>query len=28
VAIEVGRTFTPPGEDRALGVVFGVFEIR
>jgi hypothetical protein len=22
------RTFTPPGEDRELGVVFGVFEIR
>ena len=28
VALEVGRTFTPPGEDRALGLVFGVFEIR
>jgi hypothetical protein len=28
VAVEVGRTFTPPGEDRALGLVFGVFEIR
>jgi len=28
VVIEVGRTFIPPGEDRELGVVFGVFEIR
>jgi len=28
VAVEVGRTFTPPGEDRALGLAFGVFEIR
>jgi hypothetical protein len=28
VAVEVGRTFTPPGEDRELGLVFGVFEIR
>ena len=28
VALEVGRTFTPPGEERELGLVFGVFEIR
>jgi hypothetical protein len=28
VTVEVGRTFTPPGEDRELGLVFGVFEIR
>ena len=28
VAVEAGRTFTPPGEDRELGLVFGVFEIR
>ncbi len=28
VTVEVGRTFTPPGEDRVLGLVFGVFEIR
>ncbi len=28
VTVEVGRTFIPAGEDRALGLVFGVFEIR
>lgn len=28
LAVEVGRTFMPPGEDRELGLVFGVFEIR
>ena len=28
VSVEAGRTFRPPGEDRELGVVFGVFEIR
>ena len=26
--VEAGRTFTPPGDTRELGVVFGVFEIR
>jgi hypothetical protein len=28
VAVEVGRTFKPPGEERELGLAFGVFEIR
>jgi hypothetical protein len=28
VTVEAGRTFTPPGDTRSLGVVFGVFEIR
>jgi hypothetical protein len=28
VTVEAGRTFTPPGDTRQLGVVFGVFEIR
>ena len=28
VAVEVGRTFATTGDDRQLGVVFGVFEIR
>jgi hypothetical protein len=28
VTVEVGRTFIPPGEDRELGLAFGVFEIR
>ena len=28
VAVEVGRTFKPPGDKRELGVAFGVFEIR
>jgi hypothetical protein len=28
VAVEIGRTFAVPGDDRQLGVAFGVFEIR
>jgi hypothetical protein len=28
VAVEVGRTFTAPGDKRELGLAFGVFEIR
>jgi len=28
VAVEVGRTFATAGDDRQLGVAFGVFEIR
>ena len=28
VAVELGRTFVMPGDDRQLGVAFGVFEIR
>jgi len=28
VAVELGRTFTMPGDTRQLGVAFGVFEIR
>ncbi len=28
VALELDRTFVPAGEDRELGLVFGVFEIR
>ena len=28
VAVEVARTFRPPGERRDLGLAFGVFEVR
>jgi hypothetical protein len=28
IAVEAGRTYIPPGEDRELGLVFGAFEIR
>ena len=28
VAVEVSRTFRPPGDGRDLGLSFGVFEVR
>ena len=28
IAVEVGRTFIMPGDDRQLSLAFGVFEIR
>jgi hypothetical protein len=28
IAVEVSRTFIPPGDPRQLGLAFGVFEVR